>query len=108
MLQATLYENHVSHFSSTARDVAAYLEVFSADLLQFPGFAIVFDDWSKELRDDLRVLHHEVLRERRVTDFARWLPHHCLFDLACHQCSQVLDLFVELFGIELLDIAARR
>ena len=94
--------------SSTVRYVAAHLEVFSAELLHFPRLAIVLDDPSEELLDDLRVWRHEVLREGRATGFARWLPRHCLLDLPHHQRSQLLHLFLELFGIELLSIAARR
>lgn len=91
----------------TARYVAAtHLEVFSAELLHFPRLAIVLDDASEELLDDLRVLHYEVLREGRTTGFARWLPRHCLLDLPHHQGSQVLHLFLELFGTELLSIGA--
>ena len=85
---------------------AAHLEVFRAELLHFPRLAIVLDNASKELLDDLRMLHRKVLRERRAAGFARWLPRHCLLDLPHHQCSQVLHLFLEHFGIELLSIAA--
>lgn len=108
MLPTAPYVKHVSQISSTAKYVAAHLEVFSAELLHFPRLAIVLDNPSKELLDDLRVLYHEVLRERRATGFARWLPRHCLLDLPHHQCSQVLHLFLELFGTELLSIGARR
>ncbi len=108
MLPTAPCVKHVSQLSSTAKHVATHLEVFSAELLHFPRLAVVLDNPSKELLDDLGILHHEDLRERRATRFARWLPRHCLLDLPHHQCSQVLHLFLELFGIELLSISARR
>ena len=88
--------------------VRSYLEVCSAELLQFPRFAVVVGDPSEELRHDLRVCHHKVLREGRAAGFAGGLPYHWLFDLSCYQCSQERHLFVEIVGIELGSVIASR
>ena len=93
-----------------------YLEVSGAELLPFPRLAVVvvvvvvvvvLGDAGEELGDDQRVWHHKVLREGRAAGLAGRLPDHCFFDLSCYQCSQELDLFVELVGIEIWSVAAR-